>query len=199
MTTNSAGDEPRRGGTALANGGSDSAAASAQPEPRREAASRPEAARIPTRTGGFFQVYKSGQGYYTRMGTGVFFGVLILWAAHFVYEQMTGYGQTGSAVASLLRYGVPVAVLAALGLLLYWIVCVNHRAIDFFIATEGEMKKVSWSSRREVIGSTKVVIATTIIMGGLLFLVDLLFLMLFSEIGVLRAPTGMWRTLFGMH
>ena len=54
------------------------------------------------------------------------------------------------------------------------------------IATEGEMKKVNWSTRREVIGSTKVVITITIFLAILLFCIDLVFQALFRAIGVLR-------------
>jgi preprotein translocase subunit SecE len=63
---------------------------------------------------------------------------------------------------------------------------VNRKSSDFMIATEGEMKKVSWSSRREVIGSTKVVILFTIALACFLFVVDLAFQTLFSAIGVLK-------------
>ena len=48
------------------------------------------------------------------------------------------------------------------------------------------MKKVSWSSKREVIGSTKVVILFTVLLGVLLFVVDVLFQTLFKNIGVLK-------------
>ena len=57
---------------------------------------------------------------------------------------------------------------------------------DFMIATEGEMKKVNWSTRREIIGSTKVVILFTVLLALLLFVVDLSFQALFSWIGVLK-------------
>jgi len=48
------------------------------------------------------------------------------------------------------------------------------------------MKKVSWSSRKEVVGSTKVVIVTTFIMAGILFGVDILFQRLFGWVGLWR-------------
>ncbi|MCP4709719.1 MAG: preprotein translocase subunit SecE [Planctomycetes bacterium] len=54
------------------------------------------------------------------------------------------------------------------------------------IATEGEMKKVSWSSRKEIMSSTLVVIITVAIMALLLMAVDLGFSYLFYEIGVLK-------------
>ena len=60
----------------------------------------------------------------------------------------------------------------------------SKRAADFMIATEGEMKKVSWSSRKEIIGSTKVVIVTSLLMGVILFLVDLLFHKIFQFLKV---------------
>ncbi|MBI1827694.1 MAG: preprotein translocase subunit SecE [Planctomycetes bacterium] len=54
------------------------------------------------------------------------------------------------------------------------------------IATEGEMKKVNWSSRREVVGSTKVVILFSMAMALYLFVVDIVFQTLFQAIGVLK-------------
>jgi preprotein translocase subunit SecE len=64
------------------------------------------------------------------------------------------------------------------------------RMADFMIATEGEMKKVSWSSKREVIGSTKVVIFTTFALALILFAVDIIFKNFFQTINVLRIPEG---------
>jgi preprotein translocase SecE subunit len=63
---------------------------------------------------------------------------------------------------------------------------VGRKSSDFMIATEGEMKKVSWSRKREVIGSTKVVIMFTLLLALLLFFVDLVFQYIFSEVGVLK-------------
>ena len=88
-------------------------------------------------------------------------------------DKMGGYG-----VAPYLRFGVPTMVVVALGLLMFWLMN-RPKTADFLIATEGEMKKVSWSSKKEIVGSTKVVIITTFIMATLLFAVDLLFVVLF--------------------
>ena len=46
------------------------------------------------------------------------------------------------------------------------------RFADFLIATESEMKKVSWSSRAELVGSTVVVIVTVLILAAYIFGVD---------------------------
>jgi preprotein translocase subunit SecE len=83
-----------------------------------------------------------------------------------------------------IRFGVPVVLLLGLGLLMLWILN-RPKSADFLIATEGEMKKVSWSSRKEVVGSTKVVLVTTFFLAGLLFAVDLVFQLIFRQIGVI--------------
>ena len=83
------------------------------------------------------------------------------------------------------------------GLLTFWIVGVHRRACDFMIATEGEMKKVNWSTRREIIGSTKVVIMFTALLALILFVVDIVFMTFFAWIGVLREAPSIMEMLFG--
>ena len=51
---------------------------------------------------------------------------------------------------------------------------------DFLIAAEGELKKVNWSSRREVAVSTLVVIIVVVLMAALLGTTDLVFQMVFE-------------------
>ena len=87
----------------------------------------------------------------------------------------------------LLAKGSPLAFMVVFGLLVYWLVYVHRTSSDFLIATEGEMKKVNWSTRREIIGSTKVVIVFTALMATLLFMFDLMFQFVFRYIGVLKA------------
>ncbi len=48
------------------------------------------------------------------------------------------------------------------------------RLVDFFVDTEAEMGKVSWSSWKEVWGSSIVVIVTVVILGVWILVVDLL-------------------------
>ena len=86
-----------------------------------------------------------------------------------------------------LQYGIPALMVVALGLALFWVTGVNRGTCDFFIATEGEMKKVSWSDRNELVGSTKVVIAFTLLLGFLLAVVDMVFIEFFRFINVLRS------------
>jgi preprotein translocase SecE subunit len=62
--------------------------------------------------------------------------------------------------------------------------------VDFLIATDSEMKKVNWTSRRELIGSTKVVIIFMFAIAAILFVLDLLFNTLFYAIRVLEIRGG---------
>jgi preprotein translocase subunit SecE len=96
---------------------------------------------------------------------------------------------SGTDLSRYIVFGVPLAVFAGVSALVLWIVN-RPSSADFMIATEGEMKKVSWSSRREIIGGTKVVIATTLIMAVLLWTVDLAFGFFFNYINVLQISGG---------
>ncbi|MFP4104711.1 MAG: preprotein translocase subunit SecE [Phycisphaerae bacterium] len=126
------------------------------------------------------EIYKKNQGRYTRVGT--FIGVMLigLVGAYILSRQLTGYDW---AESSYVRFGIPVLLVAALAGLMFWMMN-RAKSADFLIATESEMKKVAWSSKKEVIGSTKVVLVATFIMAVLLAVVDLLFILLFSQMGV---------------
>ncbi len=145
----------------------------------------------------FFDVYKRGQGRYTRGGSALGAGVLIAAGANFVYEQLEVYRDEAQAWTLWVQAGVTLAVLVGLGLLTFWLVYVNRRACDFMIATEGEMKKVNWSSRREIVGSTKVVIMFTILLAAILFVVDIVFMSFFAWIEVLHEAPSIMKMLFG--
>ena len=126
------------------------------------------------------EIYKKGQGRYTRVGT--FVGVMIIAVAGAAALSKKLGGVTG--ISPYLRFGVPAAVALAIGFLAFWMMN-RPKTADFLIQTEGEMKKVSWSSRKEIIGSTKVVIVTTFILAGLLFAVDLGFVVVFRFLGIM--------------
>lgn len=134
---------------------------------------------------GWFQPYKQEQGKTTRTGTFVGLGLLIAWGAKFLNDRLAGY-QGDEAWRLMVTPGIPIAFAVALGALAWRLSYASRKSSDFMIATEGEMKKVNWSTKREVIGSTKVVIAFTIMLAVLLFLVDLAFQIFFKSVGVLK-------------
>jgi preprotein translocase subunit SecE len=127
-------------------------------------------------------IYKRGQGKYTRLGSA--FGVSLVAAigCYRLYEQLSAveWG-SGRQLDVLIATLVPAGVLVLLAGLIFWLV--NRPSIaDFMIAAEGEMKKVSWSSRKEIAVSTFVVIVVVIVMATFLGTVDILFEIFFKSI-----------------
>ena len=122
------------------------------------------------------QIYKRTQGKYTRSLTFVGVMVLVIAGAVRLSEKLGSYTATSSV---FIQFLLPAAIVLGVGFLMFWLVN-RPKTADFLIATEGEMKKVSWSSRKEIIGSTKVVIVTTFIVAAILFAVDLLFRVFFG-------------------
>lgn len=149
----------------------------------------PTAARPPTTAP--LRVFKPRQGTHVRWATAVGAGVIAVAGARFVHEWM----RVPFPDNLVLRTLIPVVLLVAVGCLIFIVVGRKRGTVDFMIATEGEMKKVNWSTRKEVLGATRVVIFTVLALGTLLFVVDLFFMMAFSLIGVLKIPV--WERLFG--
>lgn len=139
----------------------------------------------PRAGGGLLRQYKPEQGKWTRMGTFVGLMSLVAWGGYFLYERLEIFSGDEPWRLVVSR-GIPLAVVVLFGVLAWWVSYSHRSSSDFMIATEGEMKKVNWSTRREIIGSTKVVILFTVLLAALLFAVDLSFQTLFSWIGVLK-------------
>lgn len=140
-------------------------------------------------------VYKSGQGYHTRMWTAIGCASLVIWFVVFLCQKLSVFGSTPSATL-IIQVCVAVGVIGLFSALGWWVLGRNPKVNDFLIETEGEMKKVNWTSRREIIGSTKVVIFVLVAMSVLLFVVDIMFMLLFSWMGVLKG-SGMLELIFG--
>lgn len=102
-------------------------------------------------------------------------------------------GPAASRTLTLLphvRYTLPL-LLGALGLWLSWRL-VNFPAFaDFLIATEAELNKVSWTTRKRLIQDTIVVLTTVFLLTVFLFAVDILWgrLLSWKPIGVLKLDT----------
>jgi preprotein translocase SecE subunit len=176
-------------------------------KPDRVVAARPQ-------QGGFFTIYKKGQGYWTRMGTAMGAALLLTVFAVFVYTELktrvpnwihtplsvenvdtarqtevnranavsfAEAQQTGNMIAA----GVTIGLVLA-GMLLAWRLMNKPSNADFLIATDVEMKKVNWTSRAELYGSTRVVIIFVFLIALILFLVDVGTGMFFQLIGLLK-------------
>ncbi len=131
-----------------------------------------------------FNIYKPGQGKYTRLYSALGAAVVVLLGCMRLYQKLDAlvgvWGlskNTGLWISTM----VPVAVFVVLGLLIIWLV--NKPTVsDFMISAEGEIKKVNWSSRNEIVVSTTVVIAVVFLMAVLLGVTDVVFRVIFSNI-----------------
>jgi preprotein translocase subunit SecE len=131
------------------------------------------------------EFYKKGQGYYTRLGTAIGASAIAALACMALYNTLDGLIFEDVNLKTWVRAGVPAALLVVLGWAIFKAVNLPKFA-DFMIQTEGEMKKVSWSSKKEIVASTKIVIVTVAILAIILAVVDFGFTELFHKIGVLR-------------
>ena len=121
-----------------------------------------------------FDIYKRGQGYYTRMYSALMMFVIVAFGCYALYGKLRG---TNIWVETL----VPAGLCVVLGFLIYWLMNKPNLA-DFLIAAEGEIKKVSWSSRKEIAISTFIVIFVVASMTLMLFTADFVFKYLFMEV-----------------
>ena len=122
----------------------------------------------------FFSIYKSGQGKYTRLCTALGAAALVGLGCFRLYRLLEA-ADLGLWVESM----VPAALFVVLGLVIFYLMN-KHTVADFLIAGEGEMKKVSWSSRREIAVSTLIVIVVVVIMAVLLGITDTGFRLFFD-------------------
>jgi len=127
--------------------------------------------------------YKPGQGFWTRFGTGMGALLVILFTIQLLYTRLpvwAGLSRNGWQI-----YVILAVVATALGILAWWLINRPKHA-EFLIATDGEMKKVNWTSRRELIGSTKVVTFFMFFIAAVLFFYDIVFGYAFFLIDVLK-------------
>ena len=124
-------------------------------------------------------IYKRGQGVYTRLCSAFGGAIVVGLGCRQLYVMLQGYVNTETAMGLWLTIMIPAALFVVLGLLVFWLV--NKASVaDFMIAAEGEMKKVSWSSRKEITVSTFIVIVVVILMAVLLGSTDLFFFNVFD-------------------
>lgn len=130
-----------------------------------------------------FNIYKPGLGKYTRLCSAIALAVIVglgCWRLYTKLVNVSWFGLNKEAVFLITRL-VPAALFAILSFFIYWLL--NKPVVaDFLIAAEGEMKKVSWSSRKEITVSTFIVIVVVIMLAVLIGLTDFIFTIFFSAI-----------------
>lgn len=148
-------------------------------------------------------VYKKGQGIYSRIVVGIALGVLGLYAAislHNVLLDLPNVAQNARIplVGLGLTWGLicSFALFAVLGFLIYIFVAgmetgvrpldnSGKRVVEFLIETQGELQKVSWPTKYELVGSTAVVIISVVVIGIFVLGVDWFVSLIMGYVGVL--------------
>ena len=123
-----------------------------------------------------FSIYKRGQGKYTRLCSAFGAALVVGLGCFKLYKKLDAWD-----IDLWTKTMVPAGLFVALGLLIFWLI--NKASVaDFMIAAEGEMKKVSWSSKGEIAVSTFIVIVVVVIMAVLLGATDLGFRTFFMKL-----------------
>lgn len=131
-------------------------------------------------------IYKSGQGYWTRIMSACGFGLLVLLGSVWLYRQIYERGGAGVTV-QYVAFGAGL-LFGIVGFSIIYLYCgLKPRSVDFLVATEGEMKKVNWSTRREIVGSTILVIIIAFVIAAICALLDLFWAFLMGKAGVLQS------------
>ncbi len=146
-----------------------------------------------------FTPYRPAQGIYARIGTAVALLVVFLFGSYRLFALLAP-GDTGNFL--VLGIKVPYAALVPGGVFivlgaLVWVVTygpqtgikgldsVTRKWIDLLIDTEGELRKVSWPTRDDLVNSTTAVLVSLVLLGMFLVGMDYLVSWVMSRIGVL--------------
>lgn len=144
--------------------------------------------------------YKGNQGVRVRRGTILallvlgFCGIITLISHGALGDTRIGRNDWLAAVPFTaievpVMYQVHFTIPLVLSALLVWISwrLVNWPTFaDFLIATEAEMNKVSWTTRKRLFQDTIVVLVTVVLLTVFLFVIDILWIKILSAVEVLR-------------
>ncbi len=122
------------------------------------------------------QSYKPRQGQYTRWGSGLSVVAIVAVGCYLLFRMLAA-SDVNMWIATMIPAVIVIACIVFLGWLL------NRPSVaDFLIASEGELKKVNWSSRKEVAVSTLIVIIVVLVMAALLGMTDFVFQLVFARL-----------------
>ena len=121
------------------------------------------------------KIYKRTQGKNSRLGTAIVLFAIVMIGCWRLYQSLQAHDNVW--IETL----VPSSVAVIFAALIYWL-SNKPTVADFLIAAEGEIKKVSWSSRKEITNSTIIVIFVVVFMACGLGAVDFMFRLFFQEV-----------------
>lgn len=151
----------------------------------------------------FLGVYRKGFGLYSRVAVGIALGILALFASVSLYNALIDLPDIAEGVkVPLIDVGLTWGLLSSVALFVFlgFFVCVfvagletglkpldngGKKTVEFLIDTQGELQKVSWPTRYELVGSTAVVIVSVVVIGVFVLGVDWCVSVVMKYIGVL--------------
>lgn len=151
----------------------------------------------------FFGVYRKGVGLYSRIAVGIALGILALFASLSLYNALIDLPNiAGTAKIPLVDIGLTWGLVCAAALFVFlgFLVCVfvagietnikpldngGKKTVEFLIETQGELQKVAWPTKYELVGSTVVVLVSVVVIGIFVLGVDWFVSIIMGYIGVL--------------
>lgn len=151
----------------------------------------------------FFGVYRKGQGLYSRIAVGAALGILALFASVSLYDVLIDLPNIAeSAKIPLIDIGLTWGLICSFALFIFlgFLISVfvaglatgvkpldngGKKTVEFLIDTQGELQKVSWPTKYELVGSTAVVLVSVIVIGIFVLGVDWFVSIIMEYIGVL--------------
>lgn len=150
-----------------------------------------------------FEIYRKGQGSYARVSVGIVLGLIAFFSSYAMYGALIELPESFSRVRIPL-----IDIPLTWGLIcsfLFFLLCaafvnvlvgsfetgikaidnLGKRVVGFLIDTQGELQKVSWSSKQELVRSTIIVIVCVIAFGIFIFSVDRVVTTVMKFIGIL--------------
>ena len=134
------------------------------------------------------ETYKPTQGLKVRKTTGavIFLTALVAaWQLYHFLDQLEWWTWLQGITVIRPQYVFPV-ILVAVGLWLAWRIVNIPSFADFLIKVEGELAKVTWPSRQQLIRASLVVIVLMFLFAIMLFTFDLFWNSLFHMLGILH-------------
>ncbi|MCX7703928.1 MAG: preprotein translocase subunit SecE [Planctomycetota bacterium] len=127
------------------------------------------------------QLYRSGQGKWARLVAAGGSMALVIFGCWTLYNYLMGFPSLrkleigtipGVEVVVNLPFLVAAVLFCTLGLFIYYFLGHHKKVCDFLIETELEIKKVSWPSGSEVLGSSLIVIVAVVVFSLFAMLCD---------------------------
>jgi len=139
-----------------------------------------------------FEYYKKNQGIIVRTATAISIALLVAYGFYSLYRTVpivdASYNPPrptfwGTILLTIpffevsIDYGIVIsfALFILVSFLIYILILNKPKPSDYLIETEGELKKVSWPSRPQYLGSSVAVIISMVILGVFLILADQFF------------------------